>query len=150
MSVQLTPDVFRMLLAVGWIDGHLDEEESDAILRAARAEGFEETTLQELQALAKSPVDFGEVDRANLDAVAQLYIYGVASWVARSDDVLSEEEWAALHAIATIVGVTGRGRQAVDAIVEELAEDSDKPMRLDLTGLKEAISDKIAEVAKTH
>ena len=148
MSIQLTPDVFRMLLAVGWIDGHLDPEESDAILRAARAEGFEEGTLQELKALAKAPVEFGEVDRTKLDAAAQLYIYGVASWVARSDEVLSADEQAALHAIATIVGVTGKGRQAVDTIVEELAATSDKPLRLDLTGLKSAIAAKLAEVAK--
>ncbi len=150
MPVQLNPDVFRMLLAIGWIDGHLDEEESDAILRAARAEGFEEATLEELSALAKAPVDFGEVDRTGLNAAAQLYIYGVASWVARSDDVLSEEEWAALHAIATVVGVTGRGRQAVDEIVEALAATSDKPLRLDLTGLKERIAHKIAEIATAH
>ena len=150
MPLPLTPDVFRMLLAVGWIDGHLDDEESEAVLRAARAEGFEEATLAELAALSRGTVEFGEIDATDLGRAERLYIYGVASWVARCDEILSTEEWVALHAIATVVGVTARGREAVDEIVEALVAESDRPVRLDLEGLKARLGAKLSEVATSH
>ena len=128
MALPLTPDVFRMLLAVGWSDGRLHDDEVDAVLRAARAEGFEQATLDELHALSRGVVTFGDVDTSELAPSERLYVYGVASWVARCDEVLSPEEWAALHAIATVA-------------------ESDRPVRLDLEGLKTRIGAKLAEVA---
>jgi hypothetical protein len=150
LALTLTPDAFRMLLAVGWMDGRLDEAESDAILRAARAEGFEEATLDELSALSRAPVMFGQAVDGDLPQKQRLYVYGVASWVARCDAVLTPDELAALHAVATLVGVTASGRDEVDRIVEQLAAESERPLRLDLTGLKERIAQKISAVSGRH
>lgn len=150
LALTLTPDAFRMLLAVGWMDGRLDEAEADAILRAARAEGFEEATLDELAALSRAPVSFGQAVDGDLPQEERLYVYGVASWVARCDAVLTPDEDAALHAVATLVGLTAAGRDQVDVIVEQLAAESERPLRLDLTGLKSRIAEKISEVGRSH
>ena len=136
----LHADVFRALLAIGWIDGALAPEEAEAIVRAAREEGLEEYTVEELQAAAKSPLDFGEIDASALSSRDRLYVYAVASWIAMADGHVTAEERAALHAVATLVGVTGKGRQAMDELVADLARREDRPHRLDLRGLRDAIA----------
>lgn len=117
---QLHPEVFRLLCAVGWIDGELRPSEAHLILEAAQSEGYDAETMTMLQGCVDSPVDFGEVDQEALTPKDRLYVYAVSSWIARTDGRVSPDEQAALHAVATVIGVTGRGRQAMDDVVAEL------------------------------
>ncbi len=116
----LDPEVFRLLCAVGWIDGELRPSEAHLILEAARAEGYDDETMAALQGCVDSPVDFGEIDQERLTARDRLYVYAVSSWIARTDGRVAPDEQAALHAVATLIGVTGRGRRAMDEVVSGL------------------------------
>lgn len=142
---QLHPEVFRMLFAVGWIDGELRPSEAHLILEAAKAENYDDETMAMLQGCANAPVDFGELDQGALTSRARLYVYAVSSWIARADGRVSKDEVAALHAIATVVGVTGRGRQAMDEVVTSLDTTGD----FDQKALREAISKVIEHVRNT-
>ena len=62
-------------------------------------------------------------------------MYAVCSWIARTDGRVSADEQAALHAIATLVGVTGKGRLAIDEVVASLDVSGD----FDEAALKGAI-----------
>ena len=117
---QLNSEVFRLLCAVGWIDGELRESETHLIREAAKAEGYDDQTMEMLQGCIDSPVDFGEIDQEQLSARDRLYVYAVSSWIARSDGRVSVDEQAALHAVATVIGVTGRGREAMDEVVSAM------------------------------
>ena len=132
----LSAEMFQSLLAIGWIDGTLDPDEAGAILLAARDAGLSEADLARLQAQSEQPVDFAEMDLSGLDREQRLYVYAVASWVARADNEVTRDESAALHAVATILGVTGKGRRAMDDVVERLRGRADAPERLDLGGLR--------------
>lgn len=136
-------DVFRALLAIGWIDGELGEAEADAILRAAREEGLEEYTVEELRAASKAPLDFGEIDVSALSSADRLYIYAVSSWIAQVDGEVLDVERSALHAVATLLGITGLGRQEMNETVTRLAAREDAPDRLDLRGLRDAIAQRL-------
>lgn len=116
----LHPEVFRTCFAIGWIDGELRESESHLILEAAAAEGYDEATMADLRKCAADPVDFGEIDQSRLSPRERLYVYGVCSWIARTDGRVSTDEQAALHAVATVIGITGRGRVALDEAVASL------------------------------
>ena len=116
---ELNPEVFRFLFALGWIDGELRESEAHVILEAARAEGFDEATLTTLEQCAHRPVDFTEIDQTALDVDSRLYVYAISSWIAHTDGRVSAEEQAALHAVATLVGVTGMGRSEMDGVVQD-------------------------------
>lgn len=109
-----------MLCAVGWIDGELRPSEAHLILQAARSEEYDAETMSMLQGCVDNPVDFGEVDQEALTPKDRLYVYSVSSWIARTDGRVSPDEQAALHAVATVIGVTGRGREAMDEVVAGL------------------------------
>ncbi len=123
MPVTLHHDVFRALFAIGWIDGELRESEAHLILQAADAEDFNDEDKEAVRACATNPVDFGEVDASALDPDARLYVYALSSWIAHIDGRVSPNERAALHAVATLIGVTGLGREAMDDVIEKLQHE---------------------------
>ncbi len=145
----LHKDVFRAIIAVGWIDGVLTEDEAEAILRAARDEGLEDYALEGLRVSTRAQMDFGEIDESALSREDRLYVYAVASWVTLVDGRIDPIERDALHAIATVVGVTGRGRVEMDQVVAELSARQHPPSRMDLRGLRDAISAKIRSFSAT-
>ena len=132
----LNTEVFQTLLAIGWVDGHLDPDEASAILAAARDAGLGDAALARLTEMSATPVDFADLDISGLDREQRLYVYAVASWVARADNEVTNDESAALHAVATLLGVTGKGRRTMDDVVEQLLGTAGAPERLDLVGLR--------------
>src|SRR5687768_4445331 len=113
-------DVFQSLLAIGWIDGTLRTDEANAILAAAEDAGLPRAEFARVRAMTASRVDFGDLKMDGMTREQRLYVYGVASWVARVDDTVTRDEQAGLHAVATLLGVSGRGRRTLDELVEEL------------------------------
>ena len=132
----LSAEVFQTLLAIGWIDGSLDPDEAGAILMAAREAGLDEAAMASLVERSRAPVDFADMDLSRLDRDQRLYVYAVASWVARVDNEVTREESAGLHAVATVLGITGKGRRTMDDVVEQLRGSAHAPARLDLVGLR--------------
>ena len=141
----LTFEVFQTLMAIGWIDGRLDPEEGDAILKAALDAGLWDEQIEQLDLMQESPVDFTDLDTTALSTEQRLYVYAVASWVARADNEVTAAEDAALHAVATVIGVTGKGRRAMDLMVEDLRGTEAAPARLDLVGMRAHIVSALTE-----
>src|SRR5688572_11378834 len=143
-KTRLGRDVYVALAAVGWADGKLDQDEADAIVRAALEEGLELAEITEIEAATKAPIDFGVIDRKNLSKEDRLYVYGVAAWIARLDGVISAEEKLALVKLGDDLKVPERPREIVDAIVEDVAASSgDRPDRYDLAALRRIIGERL-------
>jgi tellurite resistance protein len=140
---QVSFELFQTLLAIGWLDGELVEAERDAVLEAAVEAGLSESELQKLRTLAQSPVTFADMRFEHLEGAQRLLIYAVASWVAQADETISGEERAALHAMATLLTVTGAGRKAMDDLVAEVRARPDAPARLDIATLTERIAQRM-------
>lgn len=138
-------DVYIALAAVGWADGQLDQEEADAIVRVALEEGLDIDAIAEIEEATKHPVDMGVIDRKNLSKEDRLFVYGVASWIARLDGVITAAEQAALHQLGEALKVPEKPRVIVDGIAQDVANLSDdRPDRYDLIGLRRAIGDRLA------
>lgn len=137
---EMSFELFQTLLAIGWLDGELVDAERDAVLEAAANAGLTETELSGLRTLSQKPVTFADVSFDHLRSKQRLLIYAVASWVAQADDRIEPEERAALHAMATLLGVTGPGRTQMDEIVAEVRARPDAPDRLDVAALSERIA----------
>lgn len=137
--------MYVALAAVGWADGKLDQEEADGIVRAALDEGLELEEIAEIEAATKNPIDLGVIERKGLSKEDRLYVYGVASWIARLDGVVSDAEKAALKKLGDELKVPDRPREIVDAIVEDVVSQSDKrPDRYDLGALRTIIGERLA------
>lgn len=142
----LTFEVFQSLLAIGWLDGHLDPAEADAVLVAAADAGLSAADVARLREMAGARVDFADPVTEGLTREQRLYVYAVASWVARADERVTTVEQAGLHAVATLLGVSGRGRKTMDEVVERLRADGHG--QLDLVGLRARIDEAIRAVGQ--
>jgi uncharacterized membrane protein YebE (DUF533 family) len=141
---RLGRDVYVALAAVGWADGHLDQEEADAIVRTALEEGLDITEIAEIEAATKQPIDLGVIDRSNLSKEDRLFVYGVACWLTRLDGVVSEAETAALAKLGEALKIPEKPRTVVDGIAQEIANrGDDRPDRYDLVGLRRTIGDRL-------
>jgi hypothetical protein len=142
----LSFDVFQSLLALGWIDGNLHPDEGRAVLAAAVDAGLPPADLARLEAASAAKVEFGDLQIDGLTREQRLYVYGVASWVARVDAGVTRDEQAGLHAVATMLGVSGRGRRLLDEVVDALRAEGATD-RLDLVGLRRRIDDSVRAAA---
>ncbi|HEV8550932.1 MAG TPA: hypothetical protein VGQ57_17920 [Polyangiaceae bacterium] len=145
-KTRLGRDVYVALAAVGWADGKLEQDEADAIVRAALEEGLELEDIAEIEAATKAPVDLGVIDRKGLSKEDRLYVYGVARWIARMDGVITDAEKAALRKLGDQLKVPERPCEIVDRIVEDVAEQSGdaRPSRYDLSALRDIIGERLA------
>ena len=142
---KLGRDVYIALAAIGWADGHLDQEEADAIVRTALEEGLELDEIAEIEEATKKPVDIGVIDRKNMSKQDRLFVYAVASWMTRLDGTVSETELKALGVLGDVLKVPERPRQHADALAQEVANmsEDDRPARYDLVALRRMIGERL-------
>ena len=152
-AVKLNRDIFLALAAIAWADGRLDPDEADAIVRAAVEAGLELDQIEEIEAATRERIDLGTIDRSTLSKEDRLFVYAIACWIARLDNEVTEEESAALTALAERLGIPERPRAAAESIAREIAAlpEGDRPARYDLGRLRETIDDRMkkAQEART-
>jgi uncharacterized membrane protein YebE (DUF533 family) len=151
----LPKEAFVALAAVAWADGVLDQDEADAVVRAAAEEGLsiEELALIEAEAKAyckrpRDPAnrpDLSFLDRATMSKQDRVFLYAVACWIAQIDRVVTPAESDALQALGERLGVPDRLRARAEELATEIAglPDGDKPDRYDLAKLRDKIGDRL-------
>lgn len=144
---RLGQDVFVALAAVGWADGHLDQEEADAIVKAALDEGLELEDIAKIEEATKSKVELGELDTGAMSADDKGYIYAVASWMTRLDQEIAEGEKITLDALAAKLDLDEAARADIDIAVQEVAylSEDERPLQYDLVALRKLISQRLDE-----
>ena len=148
-KTRLGRDVYLALAAVGWADGHLDQDEADAIVRTALEEGLGLEDIAAIEAATKNPIDMGVIDRKNLSKEDRLFVYAVASWMTRLDGVVTIAEQEVLAKLGDALKIPEKPRAAVDGIAQDVANLSDdRPDRFDLLALRRIISERLSLGAK--
>jgi uncharacterized membrane protein YebE (DUF533 family) len=144
---KLKKDVFVALAAIGWADGTLDQEEADAIVRAASDEGLELEDIAAIEEATKERVDLGVIDRSGMSKEDRLFVYAVACWIARLDGDVTDEEAAALAKLGEKLGVPERPRAAAEQVAREVAAmpEGDRPARYDLAALRRILGDRLKQ-----
>jgi uncharacterized membrane protein YebE (DUF533 family) len=147
---RLGRDVFIALAAIGWADGKLDEDEADAIVRAALDEGLSIDEIEEIEKSTRAPVSLEFLDRSFMGKDDRLFVYAMASWIARMDGEVTPEEVKALAELGDALGVPEKPRGFADAIALEIAQQpaGDRPHRYDLPKLRATISERLLEAQR--
>jgi uncharacterized membrane protein YebE (DUF533 family) len=142
---RLGRDVYIALAAVGWADGHLDQDEADAIVRTALEEGIPFEEVGEIEQATKDPVDLGVIDRKNLSKEDRLFVYAVASWMTRLDGAVTETEEQALARLGDALKIPEHPRRHADRIAREVSDlpEGDRPDRYDLLALRRIIGERL-------
>jgi uncharacterized membrane protein YebE (DUF533 family) len=146
-STRLARDVFIALAAIAWADGQLDQDEADAIVRAAADEGLELEEIAEIEEATRTKVDLGVIDRSTMSKEDRLFVYAIACWIARMDGKVTDEETKALGALGERLGIPERPRAHVEGLAKQIAElpDGDRPHRYDLPKLRSMIGDRLRQ-----
>lgn len=144
-KTRLGRDVYVALAAVGWADGKLDQDEADAIVRAALDEGLELAEIGEIEAATKSKVELSAVEQ-RLSKEDRLYVYGIARWITGIDGVVTDAESAALKRLGEALKIPERPREIVEKVVEDVAKLSgdDRPAQYDLVALRRVLAERLA------
>ena len=148
---RLGRDVFLALAAIGWADGKLDPDEADAIVRTATDEGLSLEAIAEIEQATRAPIDMlATLDRSGLTKEDRLFVYAVASWMARLDGKVTDDETAALGRLGELLKVPPAPRAHADSIALEIASlpDGDRPLRYDLARLRTVISERLLEAQR--
>jgi uncharacterized membrane protein YebE (DUF533 family) len=146
-------DIFVALAAVAWVDGHLDADEADAIVRAAADDGVPLEEIAAIEEATKAPVDLGVIDRTGMSKEDRLFVYAVACWIARIDGRVTAQEGDLLAKLGERLGIPERPRVRAEAIAREVAElpDGDRPARYDLMALRRILGERLVDAAPgTH
>ena len=151
-AIKLNRDIFLALAAIAWADGRLDPDEADAIVRAAVEAGLELDQIEEIEAATRERIDLGTIDRSALSKEDRLFVYAIACWIAKLDNEVTEEETAALSALAERLGIPERPRAAAESIAREIAElpEGDRPARYDLGRLRETIDERLKKAQEAR
>jgi uncharacterized membrane protein YebE (DUF533 family) len=144
-KTRLGRDVYVALAAVGWADGKLDQDEADAIVRAALEEGLELAEIGEIEQATKTRVELASVEQ-RLSKEDRLYVYGIARWITGMDGVVTEAETAALKLLGEVLKIPDRPREIVEKVVEDVARLSgdDRPAQYDLVALRRILAERLA------
>src|SRR5262249_17237427 len=135
---------------VAWADGKLDPDEADAIVRTALDEGLDLDEVTEIEEATKHPIDLGTLDRSNMTKADRLFVYAVASWIARLDGPPNEREAKALDKLGDLLKIPAKPREHADAIAQEIAAlpEGDRPSRYDLGALRDTVVERLAEAQR--
>lgn len=144
-ETRLGRDVFIALAAIGWADGHLDQDEADAIVRTAMEEGLELDEIAEIEQATKKPVELDVIDRSQMTKADRLFVYAVAAWMTRLDGYQAVREKLALDSLGELLKIPKAPREHADAIAAEVATlpEGDRPDGFDLQRLRHVIGERL-------
>jgi hypothetical protein len=135
--IKLGKDVFVALAAVGWADGKMSEDEAKALVHAAQESGVTGPDLDAVMRVTIEKVDLKSVKVLTLTPRERVYVYAIATWLARIDGVVMPEEREMLAELGNFLKLADGDRTRASAAsfaIEQLAEES-RPSRFDLVGL---------------
>ncbi len=124
MSDTIDTATLRTLLAVAWAGGALAPKQRQSILTLAERAGVPANDMAELEKLSEAPVSFH--GGRDLSAHQKMCIYVLAGWVLDQADGDGDEDGdarAALFAVSRVLGISPRGKEALDRVEIALSPD---------------------------
>jgi uncharacterized membrane protein YebE (DUF533 family) len=120
----LGSDVYFALAALAWADGFVNDEDAEAIARVAEYDGLDEDSLARIKSRIRQRVTLDSIDVAQLTEEDRLYVYAVASWMARLDGAVSKHESQVLANVASMLTLTPQQCERARAEAIEVATSS--------------------------
>ena len=133
----LGSDVYFALAALAWADGFLDDEDAEAIARMAEYDGLDPDSLARIKSRIRRRVTLDSIDVAQLAIEDRLFVYAVASWMARLDGAVSRQESQVLAEVAALLSLTPQecDRARVEAL-EVATSSGRRPKDYDFVTLR--------------
>jgi len=137
--MNLGRDVFVALSAVIWADGEVTENEAEALLSAARANGLAGSDLAAVERATRVRTDVDVLVGLALSPEEQSFVYGIAAWLTCADGKVTHEELALLDKLGDALGLSAGDRDAAASAAVATMGDHGAPARHDVLALADQL-----------
>jgi uncharacterized membrane protein YebE (DUF533 family) len=125
ISAHACTETLRLLIAMAWADGRLDDKEKAGVTGAADVLNLSKEFRTKLDEALKKAVPFDQILLEGLSGRDKSFAYVAAVWMSGVDQDVDDKEKALLDRLATSFGFGNEHRAELDAIAKDLPH-SDK------------------------
>jgi uncharacterized membrane protein YebE (DUF533 family) len=120
ISAHACTETLRLLIAMAWADGRLDDKEKAGVRGAAQVLNLSQEFRAKLDESLKKSLPFDQILLEGLSPRDQAFAYVAAVWMSGVDDDLDDKEKALLDRLAKDLGFGTEHRAELDAIAKDL------------------------------
>jgi uncharacterized membrane protein YebE (DUF533 family) len=140
ISAHACTETLRLLIAMAWADGRLDDNEKAGVRGAAEVLNLSKDFRDKLdESLAKAlPLD--QILFEGLSAKDKSFAYVAAVWMMNADENVDDKEKAMVEKIASNFGFADDHKKELDAIAKDLSKSGkDRKWQDEIVALFKAI-----------
>ena len=131
----LDRDTLLALSTVIWATGEVAPSSAAAMVEAARVCGLHGDDLLAIERATREPVDTVSLAPLELDGSQRMFAYGLATWLARANDVLVPSEKSVLAALGDRLSLSHEQRVRAAAAAHAIRHASDPVRDHDIAAL---------------
>ena len=115
-------ETLRILIAMAWADGRLDDKEKAGVRGAAEVLNLSKEFRAKLDESLSKALPFDQIIFENLGARDKAFAYVAAVWMSAVDDDVDEKEKALVDRLASTFGFDAQKRAELDGIAKDLSK----------------------------
>lgn len=139
ISAHACTETLRILIAMAWADGRLDDKEKAGVRGAAEVLNLSKDFRAKLDESLAKALPFDQILFENLGARDKAFAYVAAVWMSAVDDDVDEKEKAMVERLADTFGFDAAKRGELDGIAKDLPKAGDRKWQDEIVSLFKAI-----------
>jgi len=140
ISAHACTETLRLLIAMAWADGRLDDNEKAGVRGAAEVLNLSKDFRDKLDAALATALPLDQILFENLQARDKSFAYVAAVWMMNADENVDDKEKAMVEKVASTFGFDDATKKELDAIAKDLAKTGkDRKWQDEIAALFKAI-----------
>ncbi len=140
ISAHACTETLRLLIAMAWADGRLDDNEKAGVRGAAEVLNLSKDFRDKLDASLATALPLDQILFEGLSAKDKSFAYVAAVWMMNADEKVDDKEKAMVEKIASTFGFADETKKELDAIAKDLAKSGkDRKWQDEIAALFKAI-----------
>lgn len=120
ISAHACTETLRLLIAMAWADGRLDDKEKDGVRGAAGALNLSKEFRDKLDESLKAAIPFDQLLFEGSSTRDKSFAYVAAVWMMGADDDIHDKEKALVDQVAKAFGFSDEHRAELDGMAKDL------------------------------
>jgi len=148
ISAHACTETLRILIAMAWADGRLDDKEKAGVRGAAEVLNLSKEFRAKLDESLAKALPFDQILFENLSPRDKSFAYVAAVWMSAVDDDVDDKEKALVDRLATTFGFDATRRAELDGIAKDLPKtDGARKWQDEIVALFKAIPPRLEGAA---